>query len=305
MSTVKFYKFDGAGNDFVVIDNRDGRFQASEEEVARICHRRFGVGADGLMVLENGECGKAGHSFDFEMKYYNSDGRLGSMCGNGGRCITAFAYILGVKGSEKGVEGSERTNGGDRHNCFHFKGYDGPHDAEVLSWDEEKRTGVVKLGMRNVATKEMRRCLEGWFLDTGSPHYVQRVHDLEHFDVVGEGRRIRNIAEEFPKGTNVDFIEELPDGRLFVRTYERGVEDETWACGTGVTACAIVNVECGMRNEEPATQKVGLVTRGGDFEVTFDATGEEYKDVCLIGPVALNFIGEWKLKENLYGVKKS
>lgn len=256
---IPFYKFDGAGNDFVVIDNRDGSVRLDEEEISRLCHRRFGVGADGLMTLENSE----NSEFDFEMKYYNSDGRLGSMCGNGGRCIAAFAHCLGM--------GKE----------LHFKGYDGPHDAEIVMWDAEQRVGIVKLGMRSVAVDDVRRCLDGFFLDTGSPHYVQRVNDLEHFDVVGEGRRIRNIAEEFPQGTNVDFIEDLPDGRLFVRTYERGVEDETWACGTGVTACAIVS---GNRL---------LVTRGGDFRVTFDSTGSGYENVCLIGPVALNFTGEW------------
>ena len=241
-----------------MIDNRDGSFRATEAEVAKICHRRFGVGADGLMTLE-----AALDGYDFEMKYYNSDGRLGSMCGNGGRCITAFAHLLGLG------------------NKLHFKGYDGPHDAEIVMWDEERRLGIVKLGMRSVASGEVRRCLDGWFLDTGSPHYVQRVSDLKHFDVVGEGRRIRNISEEFTQGTNVDFIEDMPDGRLFVRTYERGVEDETWACGTGVTACAIV------------TGNHVIVTRGGDFKVTFDVTGEEYKNVCLIGPVALNYTGEW------------
>ena len=255
---IPFYKFDGAGNDFVVIDNRDGCFRATEAEVAKICHRRFGVGADGLMTLE-----AASDGFDFEMKYYNSDGRLGSMCGNGGRCIAAFAHVLGM---------------GKK---LHFKGYDGPHDAEIVMWDEERRLGIVRLGMRSVGSKEVRRCMEGWFFFFFSPHYVQRVSDLEHFDVVGEGRRIRNIAEEFPQGTNVDFIEDLPDGRLMVRTYERGVEDETWACGTGVTACAIVT---GCRS---------IVTKGGDFKVTFDATGERYDNVCLIGPVALNYTGEW------------
>ena len=255
---ILFYKFDGAGNDFVVVDNRSLGWTPSVGEVAAICHRRFGVGADGLMTLE-----AASDGFDFEMKYYNSDGRLGSMCGNGGRCIAAFAHVLGM---------------GKK---LHFKGYDGPHDAEIVMWDEERRLGIVKLGMRSVASGEVRRCLDGWFLDTGSPHYVQSVSDLEHFDVVGEGRRIRNIVEEFPQGTNVDFVEDLPDGRLFVRTYERGVEDETWACGTGVTACAIV------------TGNHGIVSRGGDFKVTFDATGTGYENVCLIGPVALNFVGEW------------
>lgn len=271
MEKICFYKFDGAGNDFVVIDNRDGRFEATEAEVARICHRRFGVGADGLMTLEIVENEElrmkneesAMQPMDFEMRYYNSDGRLGSMCGNGGRCIAAFAHVLGM---------------GKR---LHFKGYDGRHDAEIVMWDEQQRVGIVKLGMRSVARREVRRCMDGWFLDTGSPHYVQRVKDLEHYDVVGEGRQIRNMAEEFPRGTNVDFIEDLPDGRLFVRTYERGVEDETWACGTGVTACAIVS------------GNHSLVARGGDFKVTFDATDGGYENVSLIGPVALNFVGEW------------
>ena len=255
---MKFYKFDGAGNDFVVVDNREGGIALSEEEIAHICHRRFGVGADGLMTLERGPEG-----YDFRMIYYNSDGREGSMCGNGGRCISAFAHLLGL---------------GKR---LHFVAFDGRHDAEIVEWDAERKQGIVKLGMRSIAADGVRRCLEGWFLDTGSPHYVQRVDDLAHYDVVGEGRRIRNNAEEFPQGTNVDFVEELPDGRLMVRTYERGVEDETWACGTGVTACAIV------------TGNHKLVTRGGDFEVTFDAAGKRYENVNLIGPVSLNFTGEW------------
>ena len=277
----------------MVVDNRKGEYMLDEQEIARICHRRFGVGADGLMTLESYQLTVDSRQsadveklpttnyqlptdYDFEMKYYNSDGRLGSMCGNGGRCIAAFAYLLEVNEST-----SQRVNEMVKKTKFHFKGFDGPHDAEIVMWDEKQGMGIVKLGMRSVAAKEVRRCMEGWFLDTGSPHYVQRVSDLEHFDVVGEGRRIRNIVEEFPEGTNVDFIEDLPDGRLFVRTYERGVEDETWACGTGVTACAIV------------TGNHSIVTRGGDFKVTFDATGEEYRNVNLMGPVALNFTGEW------------
>ena len=255
---MEFYKFDGAGNDFVVVDNRDGRYNLGDEEIARICHRRFGVGADGLMTLDAASAG-----FDFEMHYYNSDGRLGSMCGNGGRCIAAFAYLLGM--------GKQ----------LHFKGYDGPHDAEILEWDATQRMGVIKLGMRTVAFSEVRRCLDGWFLDTGSPHYVQRVVDLKHYDVVDEGRRLRHRTDLFPEGANIDFIEDLPDGRLAVRTYERGVEDETWACGTGVTACAIVS-----GNHR-------LVTRGGDFRVDFEDTGMVYGNVWLTGPVSLNFTGTW------------
>jgi diaminopimelate epimerase len=255
---MKFYKFDGAGNDFVVFDNRTECRQFGVEEVAAICHRRFGVGADGMMTLDT-----SGDGYDFEMHYYNSDGRLGSMCGNGGRCIAAFAHMLGLG------------------NHLHFVGYDGPHDAEVIEWNGH--VGIVQLGMRDVEIASVRRVLDGWFLDTGSPHYVQRVVDLEHYDVVGEGRRLRQMAEIFPEGTNVDFIEDLPDGRLAIRTYERGVEDETWACGTGVTACAIVS------------GRHSIVAKGGDFRVDFNATGSAYREVKLTGPVALNFTGEWTL----------
>lgn len=253
---MEFYKFDGAGNDFVVVDNREGRYSLTESEIARICHRRFGVGADGLMTLD-----AASDGYDFEMHYYNSDGRMGSMCGNGGRCIAAFAHQLGF------------------NRQMHFKGYDGPHDATILTWDGHQ--GVVRLGMRSVATDDVKMLADGWFLDTGSPHYVQRVVDLKHYDVVGEGRRLRHRTDLFPEGANIDFIEELPDGRLAVRTYERGVEDETWACGTGVTACAIVGGNhC-------------LVTRGGDFQVDFEDTGMVYGNVWLTGPVSLNFTGSW------------
>lgn len=253
-----FYKFDGAGNDFVVVDNREVGRAFGVEEVARVCHRRYGVGADGFMTLD-----RAGEEYDFEMVYYNSDGRVGSMCGNGGRCIAAFAFLLGL---------------GER---LRFLGYDGPHWAEVEEWDAERRRGIVELGMRDVAEGGISRCLDGWFVDTGSPHYVQYVDDLECYDVVGEGRRIRNMREVFPQGTNVDFVEELADGRLSVRTYERGVEDETWACGTGVTACALVS------------GKNDLVTRGGNFHVGFVKNGTGYGDVRLTGPVSLNFTGEW------------
>lgn len=263
---IEFYKYDGAGNDFVLVDIREKDPQLNTDQIARVCHRRFGVGADGLMTL-----GCADEGYDFEMKYYNSDGRIGSMCGNGGRCITAFAYSLGL--------GHKDENTG--RYVLDFIGYDGPHHAEMLLWDKELQIGLVQLGMRDI--EQLRHCLDGWFLDTGSPHYVQRVEDLEHFDVVGEGRRLRNNLEEFPEGTNVDFMEDLPDGRLYVRTFERGVEDETWACGTGVTACAIVS----------GNKKI--VTRGGDFKVEFNATGTAFRDVRLTGPVSFNFKGTIKV----------
>lgn len=260
MNNIEFYKFDGAGNDFVLLDIREYDPRLTQDQIAHICHRRFGVGADGLMTLGNAD------GYDFEMRYYNSDGLIGSMCGNGGRCITAFAHMLCNEQTEE--------------KSYHFIGFDGPHDGEILEWNPNLLRGVVRLAMRDIPKREVRQCLEGWYLDTGSPHYVQRVSDLEHFDVFGEGRRIRNILAEFPQGTNVDFIEDDSENQcLKVRTYERGVEDETWACGTGVTACAIIS---GARR---------LVSKGGEFVVTFDNHPDAYRNVKLTGPVACNFKG--------------
>ena len=266
---IHFTKYDGAGNDFVIVDQHTNPVELSEKQIALICHRRFGVGADGLMELLPPQ-----EDYDFVMRYYNSDGRLGSMCGNGGRCITAFAHSLGLGHRD------ESTG----HQRFHFLGYDGPHDAEMLMWNDDEGVGIVRLGMRDVAADEICRCEGGWKLDTGSPHFVLRVEDLEHYDVVGQGRYWRNRTDLFPEGTNVDFIEDNPDGTLMVRTYERGVEDETWACGTGVTACAIVS---GNRS---------LLTRGGSFRVDFNPTGKAFTKVQLTGPVSQNFQGEIKVK---------
>ena len=269
MRNIDFYKFDGAGNDFVLVDIRTQDPRLTDVEIESICHRRFGVGADGLMTLGSSE----DESCDFVMTYYNSDGKKASMCGNGGRCITAFAHMLGL-GHKDNADGKY---------TFNFIAYDGMHHSEMLMWDDVSGIGLVKLGMREVGCKDVKRCLDGWFLDTGSPHYVQRVDDLEHYDVFSQGREIRNNKDLFPEGTNVDFIEDLSDGRLFVRTYERGVEDETWACGTGVTASAIVS------------GNGRIVTLGGDFKVEFNATGDTYRDVFLTGPVSFNFKGTIKI----------
>lgn len=279
---IPFYKFDGAGNDFVVIDNREGRYSLGTEEIARICHRRFGVGADGLMMLSLAD------GYDFRMDYYNSDGRLGSMCGNGGRCIAAFAHLLFHNGEivDRSADGKWKPIAELFHrlekNRFSFLAYDGPHEAYIQTWDGHR--GMVRLGMRSIAADSIRQIEGGWFLDTGSPHFVLPVSDLEHYDVVGEGRRWRNRADLFPEGTNVDFIEPLPDGSLSVRTYERGVEDETWSCGTGVTACAIVSGAPHL-----------LIARGGPFYVEFSPKGSSFENVHLTGPVALNFSGEWPM----------
>ena len=260
-----FDKFDGAGNDFILLDARRHDPRLSAASIARLCHRRFGVGADGLMTLHE----RAG--YDFEMRYYNSDGRLGSMCGNGGRCITAFARRLGiVPAAQDGT--------------YRFLGYDGEHAARLLSWDGDK--GVVTLKMRDVDTAEA--CLRGWRLDTGSPHYVEAVRHLEDYDVVGHGRALRHDADTFPQGVNVDFVEAHPDGTLMVRTYERGVEDETYSCGTGVTAAALVHA---MRSPSGG-ETVRVATRGGDFEVSFGRQAAGFANVWLTGPGSHNFEGE-------------
>lgn len=275
-----FYKFDGAGNDFILLDIREHDPQLTTEQIARLCHRRFGIGADGLMTLGSRE------GYDFEMRYYNSDGRLGSMCGNGGRCITAFAKMRGVV-PRSSQEGTDHV----AHFTYHFVGYDGDHSSTIISWNGSR--GIVRLKMRDI--EDIRPCLDGWFLDTGSPHYVQVVEGLGGYDVFGKGRALRNRTDVFPEGTNVDFIEPQPDGTLYVRTYERGVEDETYSCGTGVTASALVygtQIICG-------TDQVKLYAPGGSFTVDFEAHGNGATDVFLIGSVSFNFKGEVGVDNNI------
>lgn len=264
---MNFSKYDGAGNDFILVDIRHDNPHLDQKTIARLCHRRFGIGADGLMTLDIAD------GFDFAMTYYNSDGREGSMCGNGGRCIAAFAQSLGL--------GSVNPQNGQY--TLSFIACDGPHRAEKLIWDNDQHLGLYRLLMHDVQTNYILKIDNGWFLDTGSPHYVLRVNNLNDFDVVREGRRLRNRLDLFPQGTNVDFIEDLPNGRLFVRTFERGVEDETFACGTGVTAAAIVS----------GNKK--LTTPGGDFKVDFDVRNNVYCNVWLTGPVSFNFKGETDL----------
>ena len=260
MSFQHFYKYQGAGNDFVIIDARFMEIMPTEQEIARFCDRRFGVGGDGLMLLKNSE------EADFEMLYYNSDGRLGSMCGNGGRCITAFARKLGLIGKKT---------------CF--KGYDGMHEAEIIS--EEDSTIVIKLKMRNINT--ITPCLNGFFLDTGSPHYVEKVEQVRSYPVTEKGAFLRSHTV-FPNGTNVDFVEVQPDGSLFVRTYERGVDAETYSCGTGVTASALVYAQTHPHIVSP----VDIHSLGGDFKVFFKRVEKGFSEVWLQGNATLVFEGE-------------
>ncbi|MBR4198272.1 MAG: diaminopimelate epimerase [Bacteroidales bacterium] len=258
---IKFSKYHGAGNDFVLIDDRNGDNRLSAKQIALICDRRVGVGADGLMLLQSSA--KA----DFRMLYYNSDGHTASMCGNGGRCITAFARRLGIIGDET---------------CF--EAGDDMHFARIIHWDG--LSGVVKLDMNIVEPPQPR--LDGFFANTGVPHYVQQVADIADYDVFTNGRALRNHPAFAPDGANVNFIGTDSEGRLFVRTYERGVEGETLSCGTGVTAAALVwAIMCGGD-----MCHVPVHTLGGDFEVGWQKSGKTVDSVYLQGPATFVFDGE-------------
>ncbi len=256
-----FNKFHGAGNDFVLIDNRDAHYILNKAQIAFICDRHFGVGADGLMVLG------ASNQYDFEMKYYNSDGQEGSMCGNGGRCIVAYAELLGIKKDE-----------------YIFEAIDGLHRANIL----EKRNQIwnVTLQMSDVNHADVND--DFCFLDTGSPHHIKFVDDVEKIDVYKEGKFIRNNSIYGPKGgTNVNFVS-VENEIIKVRTYERGVEDETLACGTGVTAVAMATAI--MNDDTKGSYK--LRARGGDLQVQFNRDGNHFTNVWLTGPAAFVFSGE-------------
>ena len=268
----KFYKYQGAGNDFLIADNRDGSICLTSEQIAGLCDRRYGVGADGLMLLDAPDNGlEPGCSDAFRMTYYNSDGSGGMMCGNGGRCIVAFAADMGI---------SE----------FSFSAADGRHYAEILA--EDGRTKTVRLQMQDVESICRHEALTGvsvpsscYFLDTGTRHFVRIVEGLDNYDVVGEGRDIRFNAEELkPIGANVNFIQPSGDGLLYVRTYEKGVEDETFACGTGIVASCIAAYYAGI---EPSLRLSDGRVRY-DVKAKRDSLSVEFRPLDGINGVAEN-----------------
>jgi len=257
---IKFYKYQGNGNDFIVLDNRDGNYHLTQRQVRHLCDRHFGIGADGLMMV------KEANEADFEMVYFNADGQLSSMCGNGGRCIAAFAYLKNMVG-EKMV----------------FKAFDGNHQAVINKEIEKGKLFDVSLSMGDVT--EVEKDSTFYFLDTGSPHYVEFVDKVAEIDVVTEGRKTRYSERFSPEGTNVNFVE-ISEKRIFVRTYERGVEDETLSCGTGVTASAIAAfLETGKKDFQ-------VHTTGGEFKVDFEEHNGLFRSVVLRGPAELVFKGE-------------
>lgn len=254
---IHFYKYHGTGNDFIIIDNRNNSVKLSQQQVNFLCDRHFGIGADGLMLLELED------GVDFKMVYYNSDGNESTMCGNGGRCITAFAKKMGVVSNQAT-----------------FIAIDGMHHADISD------DGIVALGMQDV--HEVNFSDDYAILDTGSPHYVKWTTDLDNCNVVNDGRNIRNKEQFQPKGINVNFVEQLSEGAIKVRTYERGVENETLSCGTGVTASAIASVK-----NKTGSFNISIDTPGGELAVSFTSKGTEgISEVVLHGPTKMVYEGD-------------
>jgi len=255
---ITFFKYHGTGNDFILIDDRKSRYRFSNEAIAKLCDRHFGIGADGLILLRDKQ------GYNFEMLYYNSDGLPGSMCGNGGRCCVAFAHSLGLL-----------------NETAKFIAFDGKHEAQVIS----SVPYVIKLQMSDVDKVESNN--EFVFLNTGSPHYISFTDDVKTLDVVTQGKKIR-YGDRFKKeGTNVNFVK-INGDELYMRTYERGVEDETLSCGTGVTAAVLA---ASMKSENI---KSGCIvhTPGGMLKVFFRKNETGFSDVWLQGKAEAVFKGE-------------
>ena len=270
--TINFSKYHGTGNDFVMIDNRDLFFKKNQTKLyQKLCERRFGVGSDGLILLQNHEV------YDFEMIYFNADGSESSMCGNGGRCIVAFAHHLGI------IKVGEVSQ---------FMAIDGLHAAVIGESEEGEKS--VALKMIDVASLH---CYDGskndFILDTGSPHYVKFVDDLGQVDIFQEGSRIRQQADFAAAGINVNFVERLPEAdTLAVATYERGVENETFSCGTGVVASSLASF---VERPEAERGVVHLRTKGGELMVTFERKGEGFTNIWLKGGTKHVFDGTFKV----------
>jgi diaminopimelate epimerase len=261
MSTIHFHKYQATGNDFVLIDNRAGTYSFSKNQIEKICDRRFGIGADGLLLIEKHP------TLDFNLIYYNSDGSE-SLCGNGSRAAVKMASSLGM------VNGK-----------ITFNAYDGLHEAELLPND------IVRLKMNDVNDVKSRG--EDFFINTGSPHVIRFVKNLKDYKVVEEGRKIRYSDDYKPNGTNANFVELQGENSVFVRTYERGVENETLSCGTGVTAAALATSFKGY------TSPVRIKVPGGELSIEFklNPTGQTvaFHDIFLIGPAKMVFEGDLEL----------
>lgn len=251
-----FFKYHGTGNDFIIIDNRQSVFPRNNYQlIQKLCHRNFGIGADGLMLLETSK------ENDFKMIYFNADGHEGTMCGNGGRCIVAFAHSLNIFDKET-----------------IFEATDGIHHALINKQN-------VSLGMKDVTNIQDHK--DYVFLDTGSPHHVEFTEDLSKTDIYNKGKEIRYGAPYHEEGTNVNFVEKISDDTFEVRTYERGVENETLSCGTGVTAVALATHFLSLSDKK----RIHLRTLGGDLSVEFEKGDNGYHNIYLSGPATFVFKG--------------
>ncbi|MES2431507.1 MAG: diaminopimelate epimerase [Bacteroidota bacterium] len=255
---IQFFKYQGTGNDFIIINNLSNEVsELTTKQVNFLCDRRFGIGADGLMLLSKKE------GYDFEMIYYNADGNESSMCGNGGRCLVKFAQHQGINKID-----------------YHFIAIDGDHEAKI------DNAGIVSLKMKNVDTVSAHNSHA--VLNTGSPHYVKFSSNVEDLDVVEEGRHVRYSKEFITQGINVNFVETIDDGTIYVRTYERGVENETLSCGTGVTAAALVSA-----HNDKGFNEVKVKTPGGSLSVEFTKIDDShFEDIWLSGPAEFVYSGE-------------
>lgn len=262
MKKIRFYKFQATGNDFIMIDNRDSSFIEDTTIIANLCDRRFGIGADGLILLEDSS------DDSFKMKYFNSDGNEGSMCGNGGRAFSSFIHHLKISASDLNIDA-----------------FDGIHHAKIRNAGLNR--WIINLGMSDV--EKAAFIGNGIQIDTGSPHHMVFVEDAEAINVYDEGKKIR-YSDLYPQGTNVNFVQKTEDG-VIVRTYERGVEDETLSCGTGVTASAIsIHLD-----SDDGEYNVPVFTRGGNLEVYFKKSGDNFSDIILEGPANFVFEGVYYL----------
>jgi len=257
---ISFSKYQGAGNDFILIKDTENIFPEKDHKlIQKLCDRRFGIGADGLMLLRSSD------KNDFIMLFYNADGFEGTMCGNGGRCLVKFALDSGYINKTEDIR---------------FDAVDGEHEALILP------DGSVSLKMRNV--KGIVKKGNGWGLDTGSIHHVEYVDKLVDMDVYGRGSALRGHEMYAPEGCNVNFIQLGKNGDIMIRTFERGVENETLACGTGSVAAAIVHHYLGNRKEEYVVR-----AKGGTLKVRFFSEGQDYKNIWLQGPATFVYKGEW------------
>ena len=273
---MKFYKYHGAGNDFLLYDAREDGAVFTPSRVASLCDRHLGIGADGLMVLSEAP------GYDFRMEFFNPDGSGGMMCGNGGRCIVAFARDLGIEpqappapaaccaGADDSAACCAAAAEPSTVKCYRFLAPDGPHTAWLISDDGPVKT--IRLGMKPVteyyAVTPVPGISSGWFVDTGTRHFVTFVPSVRDVDVEGLGRQIRHLPQFAPAGVNVNFVELIAPGEIAVRTFEKGVEGETLACGTGITASAIAAWLAACPQDAPAAPAAGPVIHAGSAPET-------------------------------------